>query len=419
VDSALDGARNRQFRNPYQLPPGVIYPHYVGIKEPASIQTLDQVMPWNLQWGDIEWLRSFIKVPMLVKGVMNPADAETFIKMGVDGIIVSNHGGRCLDTQPATIEALPRVVAAVAGRVPVIVDGGIRRGTDVVKAIALGASAVQIGRPYVYGLATGGAPGVTHVLKILREEMLMAMSLLGCPTIASINLLGVAYNLRFRNNLPRARELILSGAIGRVQSLHYSMIRQLANLGNFGGNKLGWVSLPESIGFVLGGLTHGVDAIRWAMDAEVTKTAGFCRTFTPGRVIEDTTVGIMELSNGSICSVHTTTAAHGEFPGEMARLIIHGSAGSLDIDTFGKMHRTDRAKGWRLETEQTPVRPDDPEAAFKSGRMQAFYDQIQSFIDGIHGQPMRVANGHDGRQGVTACLAMLASSQKSQAINPA
>jgi 4-hydroxymandelate oxidase len=187
VDSALDGARNRQFRNPYQLPPGVNYPHYVGIREPASIQTLEQVMPWNLQWRDIEWLRSFIKVPMLVKGVMNPRDAETAIKMGVDGIIVSNHGGRCLDTQPATIEVLPRVVEAVAGRVPVIVDGGIRRGTDVVKAIALGASAVQIGRPYVYGLAAGGAAGVTHVLKILRQELLMAMSLLGCPTIASIN----------------------------------------------------------------------------------------------------------------------------------------------------------------------------------------------------------------------------------------
>jgi 4-hydroxymandelate oxidase len=159
----------------------------VGIRELTSIQTLDQVLPSNLQWRDIEWLRSFIKVPMLVKGVMNPADAATAIKLGVDGIIVSNHGGRCLDTQPATIEVLPRVVEAVAGRVPVIVDGGIRRGTDVVKAIALGASAVQIGRPYVYGLAAGGAAGVTHVLKILRQELLMAMSLLGCPTIASIN----------------------------------------------------------------------------------------------------------------------------------------------------------------------------------------------------------------------------------------
>jgi 4-hydroxymandelate oxidase len=187
VDSPLDGARNRQQRANVQLPPGVTYPHYIGIREPGSIQNLETVQPFNLMWRDIEWLRSFIKVPLLLKGVMNPADAETGIKTGADGIIVSNHGGRCLDTQPATIEVLPRVVAAVHGRVPVLVDGGIRRGTDVVKALALGAAAVQIGRPYVYGLASGGAPGVTHVLKILRQELLMAMSLLGCPTIASID----------------------------------------------------------------------------------------------------------------------------------------------------------------------------------------------------------------------------------------
>jgi 4-hydroxymandelate oxidase len=169
------------------LPAGVGYPHYVGIREAGSIQTLDAVVPFNLLWDDIEWLRSATRVPLLLKGVMNPADADKGIRMGADGIIVSNHGGRCLDTQPATIEALPRVVEAVAGRVPVIVDGGIRRGTDIVKALALGASAVQIGRPYVYGLAVGGSAGVAHVLKILRQELLMAMSLLGRPTIASID----------------------------------------------------------------------------------------------------------------------------------------------------------------------------------------------------------------------------------------
>lgn len=187
VDSPLDGPRNRQFRTPYELPPGVGFPHYVGLRDAYTIQTLETVRPANLLWRDIEWLRSFCKVPLLLKGVMNPADAETGIKAGADGLIVSNHGGRCLDTQPATIEVLPRVVEKVAGRVPVIVDGGIRRGTDVVKAIALGAAAVQIGRPYVYGLASGGADGVTHVLKILRQELLMAMSLLGRPTIASID----------------------------------------------------------------------------------------------------------------------------------------------------------------------------------------------------------------------------------------
>jgi len=118
---------------------------------------------------------------------MNPLDADRGIKLGADGIMVSNHGGRNLDTQPATIEALPRVVAHVGGRVPVIVDGGIRRGTDVVKALALGASAVQIGRPYVYGLAVGGADGVARVVKLLREELLIAMALLGRPNLAAID----------------------------------------------------------------------------------------------------------------------------------------------------------------------------------------------------------------------------------------
>lgn len=186
VDSPLDGARYRQQREILAIPPGVTYPHLAGVREPSSIQTLDRVIPANLTWKDIAWLRSITRVPLLLKGVMSAEDAVEGIAAGADGIIVSNHGGRCLDTLPATIEVLPEIVAAVQGRVPVMVDGGIRRGTDVVKALALGAAAVHIGRPYVYGLAVGGAAGVEHVLKILRQELLMAMSLLGCPTIPSI-----------------------------------------------------------------------------------------------------------------------------------------------------------------------------------------------------------------------------------------
>ncbi|MEO6246302.1 MAG: alpha-hydroxy acid oxidase [Opitutaceae bacterium] len=187
VDSPLDGPRNRQNRTPIVYPPGVGHPHYVGITEPPTTVTLDEVRAQVLLWRDIEWIRSLTKMPMLLKGIMNPADAELAIKSGADGVIVSNHGGRCLDTQPATIEALPRIVRQVDGRVPVIVDGGIRRGTDVVKALALGAAAVQIGRPYVYGLAVGGAEGVAHVVKVLRQELLLAMAVLGRRTIASID----------------------------------------------------------------------------------------------------------------------------------------------------------------------------------------------------------------------------------------
>lgn len=186
VDSPLDGARYRQQRVKLEIPPGVTYPHLAGVREPTSIQTLDTVIPANLTWKDIEWLRSMTRVPLLLKGIMSGADALDGIAAGADGIIVSNHGGRCLDTLPATIEVLPEIIGAVNGRVPVMVDGGIRRGTDVVKALALGAAAVHIGRPYVYGLAVGGAAGVEHVLKLLRQELLIAMALLGCPNIPSI-----------------------------------------------------------------------------------------------------------------------------------------------------------------------------------------------------------------------------------------
>lgn len=118
---------------------------------------------------------------------MNPDDAAHGAELGVAGIIVSNHGGRNLDTLPATIDALPEVVAKVGGRVPVLVDGGIRRGTDVLKAIAFGASAVLIGRAYLYGLAVGGADGVARVVRILRREFEMAMALTGRTRIAEID----------------------------------------------------------------------------------------------------------------------------------------------------------------------------------------------------------------------------------------
>jgi 4-hydroxymandelate oxidase len=122
-----------------------------------------------------------------LKGVLNPDDADHAVQEGVAGIIVSNHGARNLDTLPATADALPGVIERVAGRIPVLVDGGIRRGTDVVKALALGANAVLIARPYLYGLALAGDEGVRRVVEILRNELEMAMGLLGRPTIRSID----------------------------------------------------------------------------------------------------------------------------------------------------------------------------------------------------------------------------------------
>ena len=133
------------------------------------------------------WLRSKTGLPILLKGVLHEDDAKRAERAGMDGIIVSNHGGRELDTVPATITVLPRIIKAVGNRVPVLLDGGVRRGTDVMKALALGARAVLIGRPYLYGLSVGGAPGVARVLEILRGEFEMAMKLSGRRTLAEID----------------------------------------------------------------------------------------------------------------------------------------------------------------------------------------------------------------------------------------
>jgi 4-hydroxymandelate oxidase len=137
-------------------------------------------------WKDLEWLRSIVPVKLLLKGVLHPEDAALSAEAGCDGLIVSNHGGRSLDTVPATIDALPAIAARVEGRIPLLLDGGIRRGIDVFKALASGASAVLIGRPYLWGLAAGGAPGVSRVIEILRTELEMTMGLAGCTRLSEI-----------------------------------------------------------------------------------------------------------------------------------------------------------------------------------------------------------------------------------------
>jgi len=176
VDSPTHGARNREERARGELPERAL----------PNLKGKDYLDP-TLSWKDIDWLRGFAKTPVLLKGILNPDDAAIAVKAGVSGIIVSNHGGRNLDTVPATISVLPLVAEKVGGRIPLIVDGGVRRGTDVLKALALGATAVGIGRPYLYGLGVGGADGVARVVEILRKEFEMAMMLTGRASIGSID----------------------------------------------------------------------------------------------------------------------------------------------------------------------------------------------------------------------------------------
>ena len=173
VDGAAPGVRNGMMRPPF--PP---------VTTPGQFRTISDP---SLTWRDVAWLRSIVGIPIVLKGIVDPDDAERAVDEGADGIVVSNHGGRNLDSVPATIDALPLVSERVRERMPVLVDGGVRRGTDVLKALAYGASAVMIGRPFLYGLAVAGAHGVERIITILRQEFEIAMALTGRDSVTEID----------------------------------------------------------------------------------------------------------------------------------------------------------------------------------------------------------------------------------------
>ena len=140
----------------------------------------------SLSWDDLAFLRERTKLPILLKGILHPADAAAAIEHGMDGIVVSNHGGRQVDGAVGTMDVLPGIVEAVEGRIPVVLDSGVRSGADVFRALALGATAVGLGRPYVWGLAVGGADGVREVIRNLRADFDLTMGLAGCASVAEI-----------------------------------------------------------------------------------------------------------------------------------------------------------------------------------------------------------------------------------------
>jgi 4-hydroxymandelate oxidase len=180
ADTPHLGRRERDHRTGFKVPAELV-PSLAGHDLLTPEETFAS-MADDLSWRDVEAVASMSGLPVLVKGVLTGEDALLACESGAAGVVVSNHGGRQLDGVPATIEALPEVAEAVAGRVPVLLDGGIRRGTDVVKALALGADAVLAGRPFVWGLAVGGEEGVAAVLELLRGELELALALLGCTS---------------------------------------------------------------------------------------------------------------------------------------------------------------------------------------------------------------------------------------------
>ena len=196
VDAQIWGRRERDVRNRFQLPAGLSVKNLMpagqeqfpqGAQDSGLAAYVASLFDQSLSWKDVEWLCAASKLPVFLKGIVHPEDARRALDYGGAGIIVSNHGGRQLDTAPATIDALPEIVTAVDNRLLVLLDGGIRRGTDVIKALALGANAVAVGRPVLWGLAYDGQRGVERALEILRFEIDLAMGLCGCASVAEIN----------------------------------------------------------------------------------------------------------------------------------------------------------------------------------------------------------------------------------------
>ena len=194
VDAPLLGRRERDVVNGFALPPhlGIANMHGDEREVPPAVHDsglaayFSGLLDPALTWSAISWLRSVTHLPILVKGIVRPDDAVRAIDEGAAGIVVSNHGGRQLDAAPATIEVLPHVADAIGDRGELYVDGGIRRGADVIKALAYGARAVLVGRPVLWGLAAGGREGVAAALAVLRRELDLAMALCGCPDVASV-----------------------------------------------------------------------------------------------------------------------------------------------------------------------------------------------------------------------------------------
>ena len=193
ADAPTSGARDEERRQGFQFPAGIRPVNLEGAPPPPApaiahghSALFDHLLHQAPTWDDIAWLQGQTRLPILLKGILHEDDARQALRMDLQGLVVSNHGGRTLDTAVSTAWALPRIAHAIGGAMPVLVDGGIRRGTDVLKALALGAQAVLIGRPAVHALAASGPQGVAHVIRLLRDEFEIAMALSGCRTLADI-----------------------------------------------------------------------------------------------------------------------------------------------------------------------------------------------------------------------------------------
>jgi len=231
--------------------------------------------------------------------------------------------------------------------------------------------------------------------------------------------LGVGYQQRFRTNNMKACELIRAGVIGQVQTVQVSMpmFSNVIKSGGFGGN-WAWWNDPASVGHLLNSAPHAVDLLRWFTGAELVTVSAFSRTFLPGITIEDTTMALMEFSNGTLCSLFSSRALPAEsFPGEGFRFRIMGDKGLLDLDPTDVL-KLSNEDGWNVVSTQPPINFEDSNMAFGDVRMKSYCDQMAAFIDLIEGRPSNVGQSLDGRAGVEACVSMLQSSAEKRWVFP-
>ena len=252
--------------------------------------------------------------------------------------------------------------------------------------------------------------------KHILVEKPLATSVADCDRMIAAahrhgKILAVGYQQRFRVNNARAKDLIAAGTIGQLLAVQVSMpmFAGAIKAGGFGGN-WEWWNDPASVGHLINSTPHAIDLLRWYTGGDVTSVSALCRTFLPDLKVEDTTMALMEFSNGTMCSLFSSRALPApSFPGEDFRFRIVGSTGLLDLDPYGELKLSDE-KGWRVMSTQPAVKHEGADTAFADVRMQAYCDQLASFIDVIEGRTGLVGSALDGRAGVQACMAMLTSS---------
>lgn len=332
------------------------------------------------------------------------------------GIIGSGYMGR---THAEAIHRLPNAeLVAVSGgsRAPGLAEQyGVIFEEDKEKMLAReDIDAVVITTPH--HLHAEEALSAMHNGKHVLVEKPLATRVEDCDRMTALAakkklVLSVGYHQRFRVNNYKACEIIKNGEIGSIAAVQVSMPMYAGNFksGGFGAG-WAWWNYPETVGHILNSAPHAVDLLRWFMDEDVVTVSAFSRTLLPDVPIEDTTMALLEFSNGAICSLFSSRALPAPaFEGEEYRFRITGTKGLIDLDPYNELRVSDE-KGWRVVSQQPLVGHEGADSAFGDVRMRAYCDQISSFIGCIAGQSGRIGNGADGRAGVEVCLAMLESS---------